>query len=73
VGAYSRERHSKLYASLEKLAALPDDTLVYCGHEYTLANIGFAKAVEPSNSALLGARPVTRVYGATTSRRFPRR
>jgi hydroxyacylglutathione hydrolase len=43
----------QLYASLEKLAALPDDTLVYCGHEYTLANIGFAKAVEPSNSALL--------------------
>ena len=43
----------QLYASLEKLAALPDDTLVYCGHEYTLANIGFAKAVEPDNSALL--------------------
>src|SRR6266480_3928784 len=29
------------------------DTLLYCGHEYTLANIGFAKAVEPDNSALL--------------------
>ena len=42
----------QLYASLEKLAALPDDTLVYCGHEYTLANIGFAKAVEPGNAAL---------------------
>ena len=35
-----------------KLAALPDDTKVYCGHEYTLANIGFAKAVEPANDAL---------------------
>jgi len=43
----------QLYASLEKLTALPDDTLVYCGHEYTLANIGFAKAVEPDNAALL--------------------
>ena len=43
----------QLYASLEKLAALPEDTLVYCGHEYTLANIGFAKAVEPDNPALL--------------------
>jgi len=43
----------QLYASLEKLMALPDDTLVYCGHEYTLANIGFAKAVEPGNAALL--------------------
>ncbi len=43
----------QLYASLEKLTALPDETLVYCGHEYTLANIGFAKAVEPGNAALL--------------------
>ncbi len=43
----------QLYASLQKLTALPDNTLVYCGHEYTLANIGFAKAVEPDNAALL--------------------
>jgi hydroxyacylglutathione hydrolase len=42
----------QMYASLEKLRALPDDTEVYCGHEYTLANIGFAKAVEPGNPAL---------------------
>jgi hydroxyacylglutathione hydrolase len=42
----------QMYASLEKLTALPDDTKVYCGHEYTLANIGFAKAVEPGNGAL---------------------
>lgn len=42
----------QMYASLEKLRALPDDTKVYCGHEYTLANIGFAKTVEPHNAAL---------------------
>jgi len=42
----------QMYASLAKLAALPDETKVYCGHEYTLANIGFAKAVEPGNAAL---------------------
>ena len=42
----------QMHASLTKLAALPDETLVYCGHEYTLANIGFAKAVEPANPAL---------------------
>ena len=41
-----------MYASLQKLARLPDDTKVYCGHEYTLANIGFAKSVEPGNAAL---------------------
>jgi hydroxyacylglutathione hydrolase len=38
--------------SLAKLAALPDDTRVYCGHEYTLANIAFAAAVEPGNALL---------------------
>jgi hydroxyacylglutathione hydrolase len=42
----------QMYASLEKLRALPDETKVYCGHEYTLANIGFAKNVEPRNRAL---------------------
>jgi hydroxyacylglutathione hydrolase len=38
--------------SLSKLAALPDATLVYSGHEYTLANIAFARAVEPDNEEL---------------------
>jgi hydroxyacylglutathione hydrolase len=42
----------QMYASLQKLQALPDATRVYCGHEYTLANIGFARAVEPGNRAL---------------------
>ena len=42
----------QMYASLQKLRALPDDTKVYCGHEYTLANIGFAMGVEPQNAAL---------------------
>ena len=42
----------QMFASLQKLAALPDDTKVYCGHEYTVANIGFALNVEPGNAAL---------------------
>jgi hydroxyacylglutathione hydrolase len=42
----------QMLASLSRLAALPDDTRVYCGHEYTLANIAFARAVEPANAAL---------------------
>ncbi|MFD2367342.1 hydroxyacylglutathione hydrolase [Pseudoduganella sp. GCM10020061] len=41
-----------MLASLGKLASLPDDTLVYCAHEYTLANLRFALAVEPGNAAL---------------------
>ena len=35
-----------------KLAALPDDTLVYCGHEYTASNLRFAAHIEPSNTAV---------------------
>ncbi|HYD56087.1 MAG TPA: hydroxyacylglutathione hydrolase C-terminal domain-containing protein, partial [Burkholderiales bacterium] len=42
----------QMYASLEKLRALPDETRVYCGHEYTLANIAFARDVEPLNQSL---------------------
>ncbi len=38
--------------SLNKLKSLPDDTRVYCGHEYTLANLRFAQCVEPENDAL---------------------
>ena len=41
-----------MYESLARLAALPDDTLVYCAHEYTEANLRFALAVEPGNRAL---------------------
>jgi hydroxyacylglutathione hydrolase len=42
----------QMSASLDRLAALPPDTRVYCGHEYTQANIAFARAVEPGNAAL---------------------
>lgn len=43
---------AQMHASLQRLAALPDDTLVCCGHEYTLANLRFALAVEAGNSRL---------------------
>ncbi len=43
---------AQMQASLARLAALPDSTLVYCAHEYTLANLRFARAVDPSNAAL---------------------
>lgn len=41
-----------MHASLRKLAALPDETLVCCGHEYTASNGRFALHVEPDNAAL---------------------
>lgn len=43
---------SMMVNSLSKLARMPDDTLVYCAHEYTLSNLRFALAVEPGNEAL---------------------
>ena len=43
----------QMHRSLQRLAKVPDSTRVYCGHEYTLSNIRFAKAAEPGNAALL--------------------
>ncbi|VVN78766.1 hydroxyacylglutathione hydrolase [Pseudomonas fluorescens] len=39
----------QMHSSLTRLAALPEETQVYCGHEYTLSNLRFALAVEPGN------------------------
>ena len=42
-----------MHHSLSTLAALPQNTRVYCAHEYTLSNLNFARAVEPENNELL--------------------
>jgi hydroxyacylglutathione hydrolase len=42
----------QLYTSLQKIKTLPDDTSVYCAHEYTLKNIEFALTIEPNNKDL---------------------
>lgn len=42
----------EMKTSLETLAQLPDETQIYCGHEYTLSNLKFALTVEPNNIAL---------------------
>jgi hydroxyacylglutathione hydrolase len=41
-----------MWASLLKIAALPEETLLYCGHNYTAANARFALSIEPGNTAL---------------------
>ena len=43
---------AQMYGNLGRLAQLPRETLVYCAHEYTLANGRFAVTVEPDNEAL---------------------
>ena len=60
---------AQMTASLAKLAALPDDTRVYCAHEYTVANLRFAVAAEPGNAALahrLAAAQAMRERGEAT-------
>lgn len=55
--------------SLARLTALPDDTAVYCAHEYTEANLRFALAVEPGNRQLqrrVDEVAVTRAKGLST-------
>ncbi len=42
----------QMVASLTKLSALPDATQIFCAHEYTIANLRFAREVEPENSEL---------------------
>jgi hydroxyacylglutathione hydrolase len=44
--------HAMMWDSLKTLRDLPDDTSLYCGHEYTLANGKFALTVDPQNAAL---------------------
>ena len=51
-GRLFEEDAAAMWTSLSKLAALPPNTKVYCGHEYTLANARFAVTVDPDNAEL---------------------
>ena len=44
--------HEMMWSSLKKIDGLPPETMIYCGHEYTLANAQFALTIEPENEAL---------------------
>jgi hydroxyacylglutathione hydrolase len=52
VGRMFEGQPGPMWAGLEQLKELPDDTLIYCGHEYTEANAAFALSVDPKNAAL---------------------
>jgi hydroxyacylglutathione hydrolase len=57
-----------MWESLLKLRALPDDVRVFCGHEYTAANIRFAKTIEPDNRDLAAReQEVTKLLAAGQS------
>jgi hydroxyacylglutathione hydrolase len=68
-GRLFEETPAKMWDSLQKLAALPDDTRLYCGHEYTQSNARFALAVTPDDPAVVSrARQIdeTRAAGRLT-------
>lgn len=55
----------QMYTSLEKLRALPDETQVYCAHEYTQANLAFAVVAEPENPAIRSRLEAVRTARST--------
>lgn len=59
----------QMFANMQRLAALPDETQVYCAHEYTLSNARYARVAEPDNAAIaarLGDVERLRAAGAAT-------
>ena len=48
----SEGSHDQMLDSLNKIKELPENTIVYCGHEYTIANGKFALSIEPNNKNL---------------------
>ncbi len=63
----------QMSASLKRLAHLPPETLMYCGHEYTQANLAFALAVEPRNPDTLGYRDAVAALRAAGAPSLPSR
>jgi len=61
----------QMHRSLQRLAALPGPTRVYCGHEYTAANLRFALAVEPDNAAARAYRDSVAVRRAADEPSLP--
>lgn len=53
-GRFFEGNAAEMNAALSKLAKLPEDTLVYNGHEYTTGSAKFGLAIEPDNAALKG-------------------
>ncbi len=63
----------QMWASLSKIAALPGDTIVYSGHEYTAANARFAATVDPDNPALVARTSAIEAMRAAGNATVPSR
>lgn len=58
---------AEMYGSINKIASLPDETLIFCGHEYTMSNLNFAALVDPQNNAI--KEKIKKIKQNETSRR----
>uniref|UniRef100_A0A1I8NRY8 hydroxyacylglutathione hydrolase n=1 Tax=Stomoxys calcitrans TaxID=35570 RepID=A0A1I8NRY8_STOCA len=71
-GRFFEGTAEQMYTALiEKLSALPDDTKVFCGHEYTLQNMSYARHVEPNNGDILKRIEWAKLRRATKSATVP--
>lgn len=52
-GRFFEGKPEEMLSAMDKLSSLPDDTLVYCGHEYTKANVAFSAAILPKDEAAI--------------------
>lgn len=62
-----------MWDSVSKVAALPADTVLYCGHEYTVANADFALTIEPDNAALKARAETVKAQRANGEPTLPTR
>lgn len=63
----------QMWSSVSKIAALPEDTELYCGHEYTVSNAKFGLTIEPDNAALGGRLEVVTALRAAGRPTLPTR
>ncbi|MCC6598124.1 MAG: hydroxyacylglutathione hydrolase [Alphaproteobacteria bacterium] len=61
----------QMWASLQKIKALPENTLIYCGHEYTLDNAKFGLRIEPENADILARLHEVEILRATGKPSLP--
>ncbi|XP_036326749.1 hydroxyacylglutathione hydrolase, mitochondrial-like isoform X1 [Rhagoletis pomonella] len=71
-GRFFEGTPDQMYSALcQKLSSLPDDTKVFCGHEYTLQNMAYARHVEPLNDKILKRIEWAKLRRATKSPTVP--
>jgi len=67
-GIFFEGTGAEMHAAFERLAALPDATVTYVGHEYTAGNLRFARSIDPENAALVRLGELVSQHAVTVGR-----